>query len=128
MALNHSPAYYLLLNAEVSIQLEDQGRDTGVVKRRARDSDANMVGQYDNNPFINYLAYEVKFPDGYVKEYSSTIISENMLTQVYSEVYSLTMINVIIDYDCDDSVAVPKSDGYVVTKHGQRRPIKLMLG
>ena len=51
-----------------------------------------------------------------------------MLIQVDSGGYSLTMINYIIDYERDDSVAVPKSDGYVVTKRGQHRPIKSTLG
>ena len=45
MALNQSPAYDLLLNAEVSIQLEEQGRATGVVRRRERDSDGNVSGR-----------------------------------------------------------------------------------
>ena len=75
MALNQSPAYNFLLNAKFSIQLGDQGRATGVVKRRARDSDRNMSGRYDENPFLNYLVYEVDFPYGYVKEYSTNIIA-----------------------------------------------------
>ena len=44
-----------------------------------------------------------------------------MLAQVDSKGYSLTMINAIVDYDCDESMAVPNPYGYVVTKHGQRR-------
>ena len=51
-----------------------------------------------------------------------------MSTQVDSEGYSLTMIKAIINYERDDSVAVPKSDGHVVTKHGQRCPRKSMQG
>ena len=80
MALNQSPAYNFLLNAEGSIQLEEQGRAIGVVKRRACDSDGNMSGRYDNNPFLNSLVYEFESPYGYVKEYSANIIAENMLT------------------------------------------------
>ena len=48
--------------------------------------------------------------------------------QVDSEGYSLTMINAFIDYERDDSVGVPKSDSYVVTKRGQCCPRKLTQG
>ena len=40
---------------------------------------------------------EVEFPNRDVKEYTANIISENMLTQVDSVVYSLTIVKVIID-------------------------------
>ena len=128
MAFNQSPVYDLLLNAKVLIQLEEQGRATGVVKRRSRDSDGDVSGRYDDNPFLNSLVYEVELPDGYVKEYSANIIAENMLTQFDSEGYSLTMINAIIDYERDDSVAVQIKDGYVVTERGQRRLRKSTQG
>ena len=128
MAFNQSPVYDLLLNAKVLIQLEEQGSATGVIKHRARDSDGNMSGRYDDNPFLNSLFYEVEFPDGYLKKYTANIIAEKMLTQVYYEGYSITMINIIIDYERDDSVAVPNPYGNVVTKLGQRRPRKLTQG
>ena len=51
-----------------------------------------------------------------------------MLTQVDSEGYYLTMTNAIIDYERDESVAVPKLNGYVLTKCGQGRPRKSTQG
>ena len=42
-----------------------------------------------------------------------------MLTQVDSEGYSLTMIEVIINYERDDSVNVSKSNSYIVIKHSK---------
>ena len=63
-----------------------------------------------------------------MKECSTNIISENMLTQVDSKGYSLTMINSIIYYEPDESLAVPKLDRYVGTKLCQRCPIKLTQG
>ena len=86
------------------------------------------ICQDDEKLLLNSLVYEVEFPDGYVKEYSANIIAENMLTQVDYEVYYLTMINAIIDYDRDDSVTVPKLDGYVVTKRIQCCPRKSTQG
>ena len=51
-----------------------------------------------------------------------------MLTQVDSDGYSLTMMKGIIDYKRDDSVAIPKSDMYVVTKRGQKKMRKTTIG
>jgi hypothetical protein len=51
-----------------------------------------------------------------------------MLTQVDSDGYSITMMNGIIDYRKDDSVAVPKSDMYVVTNRGQKKMRKTTVG
>ena len=76
VALNQSPAYDLILNTEVFMQLKKQGRAIGVVNGRARDSDGNMSGRYDGNLFLNSLVYEVEFPYGYVKEYSANIIAD----------------------------------------------------
>jgi hypothetical protein len=63
--------------------------------------------------FDNLVTTE--FPDGQIKEYAANIIAENMLTQVDSDGYSITMMDGIIDYRKDDAVAVAKSDNYVVT-------------
>ena len=38
------------------------------------------------------------------------VIAENMLTQVDSDGFTLTMMDGIIDYERDDAVAIPKSD------------------
>ena len=50
--------------------------------------------------------YEVKFADGTVKEYGTNIITENMLRQVDSEGFSLALMECIVDFRCDVSVAV----------------------
>lgn len=49
------------------------------------------------------MVYEVEFQDGTVKEYSANIIAENMLTQVDSDGYTITMMEGIVDYKRDDS-------------------------
>jgi hypothetical protein len=69
----------------------------------------------------NTMVYEVEFPDGQVREYAANIIAENMLTQVDSKGYSLTLMDAIVDYKRDKAVAIPKSEMYVVTKGGQKR-------
>ena len=44
---------------------------TGKVKRRAIGPDGKVIGLYDENPIMNFIIYEVEFPDGQVKEYAA---------------------------------------------------------
>jgi len=77
---------------------------------------------------LNSIVYDVEFPDGTVKEYSANIIAENMLTQVDSDGFTMTMMEGIIDHKKDTDVAVSKSDMYVVTRRGQKRLRKTTCG
>ena len=72
--------------------------------------------------------YEVELADGRIKEYGANIIAENMLTQVDSDGFSLALMEGIIDYKHDDSIAIPKVDKYITTGRGQRRLWKTMAG
>ena len=69
-----------------------------------------IVGKYDDNPCLNSIVYDIEFPDGTVKEYSANIIAENMLTQVDSDGFTMTMMEGIIDHKIDTDVAVSKDD------------------
>jgi hypothetical protein len=100
----------------------------GKVIQRALGPDETVAGTYDENPFLNTMIHKVEFPDGDVKEYAANIIAENMLTRVDSDDYSLTMMKGIINYKRDDAVAVPKSDMYVITSHGQKKMRKTTIG
>ena len=72
--------------------------------------------------------YEVKLVDGRIKEYRANITAENMLTQVDSDGFSLALMEGIIDYKHDDSIAIPKADKYITTGRGQRRLRKTTAG
>ena len=125
--LNQNPAYDRLLNSEVALQLDD-AMSTGNVARRAVGPDGKVSGTYDANPFLNTIIYEVEFSDGQVKEYAANCIAENMLTQVDSDGYSLTMMKGIIDFKKDDAAAVDKQDGFVTTRRGVKKPRKTTQG
>jgi hypothetical protein len=125
--LNQMPAYDRILNAEVSLQTGEEV-SVGKVIQRALGPDGLVAGTYDENPRLNTMIYEVEFKNGDIKEYAANIIAENMLTQVDSEGYSLTMMKGIIDYKRDDSVAVSKRDMYVVTARGQKKLRKTTMG
>eukprot|EP00957_Ditylum_brightwellii_P198570 15134225-Ditylum_brightwellii.AAC.1 len=78
------PAYDLLLNAEVLLQLVDEVR-VGKVTQHAIRPNGTVAGTYDDNPMMNTMIYDVEFPDGQVRVYAANIIAENMLTQVDSD-------------------------------------------
>ena len=63
-----------------------------------------------------------------MKDYAANVIAENMLTQVDSDRFTLTMMDGIIDYEKDNAVAIPKSDAYVVTRHGRKRHRRTTVG
>lgn len=125
--MNQQPAYDTIINAEVQLQLGEE-MVTGTVARRALGPDGTTAGTYDENPYLNTVIYEVEFPDGQVKDYCANIIAENMLTQVDSEGYSMTLMDGIAGHRKDDSKAVAKTDQYVITSGGQRRRRKTTSG
>ena len=125
--LDQQPAYDRIINAEVMLQLGDDHQRAKVI-RRAIGPDGVVVGTYDDNPMLNSIVYDVEFPDGTIREYSANLIAENMLTQVDSDGYSLTLMEGIVDYRRDETTAVSKDDGYVVTKRGQKQPRKTTMG
>ena len=65
-----------------------------------------MVGSYDEKPFLNSIIYDVEFNDGTVKEYSTNVIAENMLTQVEYDGFSTTTMNGIIYHRKDETTAI----------------------
>ena len=90
--------------------------------------DVMVAGTYDKNPFFSTKIYEVEFPNGDVKEYAAKIIAKNMLRQVDSENYSLTMMKLIIDYKRYNMVVIPNSDICVINNIGQKRINKTTSG
>ena len=125
--LDQQPAYDKLINAEVMLQLGEE-LQTAKVVQRSLGPDGRTAGEYDDNPILNSVVYDVEFPDGTIREYAANIIAENMLTQVDSEGFSLTMMEGIIDYRKDAATAVSKDDQWVVTRRGQKRRRKTTCG
>jgi hypothetical protein len=125
--LNQQPAYDKILHSEVSLQL-GENMSVGRVTRRAIGPDGIVEGTYDENPFLNTMIYEVEFPDGQLKDYAANVIAENMLSQVDSDGYSLTMMEAIVDYRKDEAVATKMADKYLTTTSGQKRMRKTTVG
>jgi hypothetical protein len=123
--LNQQLAYDKILRSEVSLQL---GENMTVRKVTKRDLGPNRNVAYDENPYLNMMIYEVEFPDGQLKEYAANVIAENMLSQVDSDGYSLSMMKAITGYRKDAPVAMPKTDKYLTTPSGQKRIRKTTVG
>ena len=84
---------------------------------------ALLLESRDDSPSVDLIVYDVEFSDGTIREFdSANLIAENMLTQVDSDGYSLTLMKGIADYQRKEAGVVSKNDGYdVVTKHGQKQ-------
>ena len=97
------------------------------VKSRHIDENGDITGQYDTNPLLNSLIYDVEFPDGTVREYAANIIAENMYSTIDENGFSKLILDCILDHSKDDS-AVSKADKYLITKSGNRRLRKSTIG
>ena len=71
----------LIINAEDLITHEETQQMAKVLCRNI-DSNGNVIGNFDENPVLNLLVYDVEFPDGAVKHYAANVIDENVLCQV----------------------------------------------
>ena len=71
--------------------------------------DGIVAGTYEEKLYLNLMIYEVELPGEHIKQYAANVISENMLAQVYSDVFYLMMLNKIIYYQKDKFVGVPKA-------------------
>ena len=70
-----------LINAELTLPHGEVQQSARVISR-VIDDNGNYVGNYDDNPVLNTLLYNVKFSDGTVREYTANTIIENMYSQV----------------------------------------------
>ena len=70
----------------------------GTAKCRALEPYGATLGTYDDNTLLNLIIYEVYFPDGQVKEYVENIISDNIITQVESNVFITTSMEAILNH------------------------------
>ena len=125
--LEQQPVFDKITNAEVMIQNGNEMAMRKVV-RQSLDADGRTTGTYHDNPFLNTVTYNVEFSDGQVKEYGANIIAKDMLTQVDSDGYSLSLMDSILDHHKDPSQAIPIEDKFITTKSGHRRLCKTTKG
>ena len=100
----------------------------GEVKKQDLNPDGQATGIYDKNSMLNSIIYEVEFEDRHIKEYSANNITDNMLAQIYSDGFTLTMMERTLDYRKDVAMSVTKDGMYIVTKRGQKKTRKNTVG
>ena len=62
-----------------------------------KDDDGNIIGNFDSNPILNSIIYNVELTDSTVKQYSANVIAENMYIQVDYYGHSTIILDVIVD-------------------------------
>ena len=116
----------VLVGAEVLLP-QGENLQSARVKGRHTDENGNVTGQYDTNPLLNSLIYDVEFPDGTVREYAANVIAENMYSALDENGFSQLILDCILDH-CKDGSAISKADKYLITKRGNRRLRKSTIG
>ena len=76
---------------------------------------------------LSTMVYDVKIPDGSIREYRANIIADNIYSQVYSEGFSHFILSRILDFS-KDTTAIRKGNQYIITKSGQCRMQKSTVG
>ena len=115
-----------LINAEVLLPQGEELRKARV-RKRIIGTDGNEIGEYDSNPLLNTLIYEVEFPDGTVRDYGANVIAENLYSQLDPDGYRQQVMDCILEHSSDDT-AVAKADKYAITKGGSKRLRKTTIG
>ena len=106
------------LGAELLLPHGDQ-MITGRVVKRARGQDGNPIGIRNNNPLLDTREYVVEFSDGSTAEYNANVIAENLFSQIDSEGRQYVLLKEIVDHR-KDAGAIPVSDGFIISKNGNR--------
>ena len=121
-AIFSQPFYDILINAEVLLPQGEEMTNAKVIRRSEGEQ-----GQYDENPLLNTILYDVEFDDGTVKQYAANTIAMNMYDQVDRDGYSLTTFDCIVDFEKTDE-AIKKSQQMIKIKSGQYRKRKTTDG
>ena len=124
--LHPSLAADLLMNNEVLLPQGEEKRLAKVIKRSAN-SEGKVIGNYNELPLLNTMLYDVQFPDGSIKPYSASLISENILMQADSDGLHHQLLEGILD-NFKDKRAIEKKDQYFVTNRGRRSMHQTTVG
>ena len=77
--------------------------------------------------FSDHSLYEFLFSNGQTEELTLNVISENILSQVYSEVHRYQLLKDISDHSADGST-LKSSDGFIRIHDGNLHPKNTIRG
>eukprot|EP00804_Cyclotella_cryptica_P017310 CCRYP_020331-RA/>CCRYP_020331-RA protein AED:0.23 eAED:0.25 QI:0/-1/0/1/-1/1/1/0/484 len=98
-----------LVNTEVLLPVGN-GQELARVLRRKRDPDGSLVGTAHANPALDTRIYEVRFSDGRTEELAANVIAEAVYAQCDADGNQYVLLDAIVDYRKDPSVAVARND------------------
>eukprot|EP00804_Cyclotella_cryptica_P028067 CCRYP_017276-RA/>CCRYP_017276-RA protein AED:0.08 eAED:0.14 QI:0/0/0/1/0.25/0.2/5/0/724 len=78
------------------------------------DPDGSLVGTAHANPALDTRIYEVRFPDGRTEELAANVIAEAVYAQCDADGNQYVLLDAIVDYRKDPSVAVARNDQVLV--------------
>ena len=118
-------AYLESMDEYIGAEVVVPGRDgsqpvLAKVHRRKRDAKGDPIGVANPNPILDSRIYELQLPDGRLEEYSVNTIAENLISQLDDDGWDGGILQEIIGFRRDDTVAVPKERGFVETQSGSR--------
>ena len=99
----------------------------GIVKERHTNTNGEVIGQFDVNPLLNNIIYDVEFADGTIKAYAANVIAQNMYAAMSDDGKCRQVIESILDHRTDQDV-LPKSKKYIISKTGRRQMGKTTIG
>jgi hypothetical protein len=126
MLLDSQPGYDRLVTTELMLPQDGEYQPVTVIGRTIGPSGI-PEGQYNEDPSRNSMTYDVRFPDGDVKEYAVNVIAENLLSQIDDEGFSMTMIGCLVDHRKTKD-AVRHDDMYTVSHNGTKRIWQMTCG
>ncbi len=106
------------ISAKVMLPRDGIQFANGVVLRRARDENGELIGKSSTNPLLDTSVYEVRFEDGAVERYHANIIAEHIYAQIDGDGYGRTLLDEIVDHRMEPD-AIAKEDGWMKGFNGQ---------
>ena len=98
--------------------LPDKKGDKIIVKFSKRIKyDYSSIDKGNYNPMHNKSLYKVEYPDETTEQLEANIISENMMSQVYSEGHHYQLLTEVTDQNKYGS-SIAKVDGFVKSSSG----------
>ena len=90
-------------------------QELATILQPKRDSEGNLIGHLNTNPFLDTTVYEIQFSDSQVLEYSANLIAEHLYSKADEKECHQVLIEEIVN-NKKDSTAVPKSGGNFLHK------------
>jgi hypothetical protein len=118
-AIDSQPAYDRVINTERMLPQNGEFQPVPVFGWTVAPN-GRPKGHYDKDPALNSLTYDVRFPDGNVKEYAANVIAQNLLNQIDDKGFWTTMVESVVDHRTTED-AVHRDDMYTVSHNGTKR-------